>query len=35
MTVTDTHTGKRNRYTNPQDTPFKPLQDTSAFSTCP
>jgi hypothetical protein len=35
MTVTDTHTGKSNRYVNLQDTPFQPLQDTSAFPSCP
>jgi hypothetical protein len=35
MTVTDTRTGRSNRYTNPQGTPFRPLQDTAAFPTCP
>jgi hypothetical protein len=35
MTVTDTATGATRTYTNPQGTPFAPIQDTSAFSTCP
>jgi hypothetical protein len=35
MTVTDTATGVTHTYTNPQGTPFAPIQDTSAFSTCP
>jgi hypothetical protein len=34
MTVTDTQTGMVNTYTNPQNTAFQPLQDTSAF-VCP
>jgi len=34
ITVTDTRTGAVKTYTNPQSTPFKPIQDTSAF-TCP
>ena len=32
--VTDTQTGASKTYTNPQNTPFKPIQDTSAF-VCP
>ena len=32
--VTDTQTGAANTYINPQNTPFQPLQDTSAFA-CP
>jgi hypothetical protein len=35
MTVTDTQTGIVKTYTNPQQTPFQPIQDTSAFATCP
>jgi hypothetical protein len=34
ITVTDTRTGAVKTYTNPQSTPFKPVQDTSAFA-CP
>jgi len=34
-TVTDTSTGAVRTYTNPQGTAFQPIQDTSAFSTCP
>jgi hypothetical protein len=34
-TVTDTQTGAVRTYTNPQNTAFQPLQDTSAFATCP
>jgi hypothetical protein len=34
ITVTDTRTGTVKTYTNPQSTPFKPIQDTGAF-TCP
>jgi hypothetical protein len=34
VTVTDTRTGSVKTYTNPQSTPFKPIQDTGAF-TCP
>ncbi|HVT58729.1 MAG TPA: LamG-like jellyroll fold domain-containing protein [Thermoanaerobaculia bacterium] len=34
MTVTDTHTGKIQTYTNPANTEFQPIQDTSAFATC-
>ncbi len=35
MTVTDTQTGAVQTYTNPQGTAFQPIQDTSAFATCP
>jgi hypothetical protein len=35
MTVTDTQTGQVRTYTNPQGTPFAPIQDTNAFATCP
>ena len=35
LTVRDTKTGNTNSYTNPQGTPFQPLQDTNAFATCP
>lgn len=35
ITVTDTLTGIQKIYTNPQNTPFKPIQDTAAFATCP
>ena len=34
-TVTDTQTGLMRTYTNPQGTAFAPIQDTSAFATCP
>jgi hypothetical protein len=34
LTVTDTLTGQTKTYANPQNTPFQPIQDTSAFSTC-
>ena len=34
-TVTDTQTGAVRTYTNPQGTAFQPLQDTSAFPSCP
>jgi len=34
ITVTDTTTGIMNTYTNPQNTPFQPIQDTNAFTTC-
>jgi hypothetical protein len=34
MTVTDTETGTVKSYTNPQGTPFRPIQDTTAFATC-
>lgn len=33
--VTDTHNGLVKRYTNPLNTAFLPVQDTSAFATCP
>ena len=36
LTVTDTQAGGAPRvYTNPLNTPFQPIQDTSAFATCP
>jgi hypothetical protein len=35
VTVTDTQTGAVRTYVNPQGTAFQPIQDTSAFSTCP
>ncbi len=35
LTVTDTQTGAVQHYINPQGTAFQPIQDTSAFSTCP
>ncbi len=35
MTVLDTETQETRTYTNPQGTPFAPLQDTEAFATCP
>ena len=35
MTVRDTETGAVKTYTNPQNTAFQPIQDTSAFSSCP
>jgi hypothetical protein len=35
ITVTDTKTNKTVTYTNPQNTEFQPIQDTSAFATCP
>lgn len=35
MTVTDTATASVRTYTNPQGTPFAPIQDTSAFAACP
>ncbi len=34
LTVTDTLTGVTRTYANPQHTPFQPVQDTQAFSTC-
>ncbi|HEY1251116.1 MAG TPA: M4 family metallopeptidase, partial [Thermoanaerobaculia bacterium] len=34
LTVTDTVTGVTRTYANPQHTPFQPIQDTQAFSTC-
>jgi hypothetical protein len=33
--VTDTQTGTVRTYTNPKGTAFRPIQDTSAFGTCP
>ena len=35
LTVVDTKNDTQKQYTNPQSTPFAPIQDTSAFSTCP
>lgn len=35
LTVTDSQTGKTRRYFNPRGTAFAPVQDTSAFATCP
>jgi PKD repeat protein len=35
LTVTDTTTGTPKTYVNPLGTAFVPIQDTSAFSTCP
>lgn len=35
LRVTDTRSGVVRTYTNPLGTAFKPLQDTSAFATCP
>jgi hypothetical protein len=35
FTVTDTSTGDSRAYVNPQNTPFQPIQDTSALDTCP
>jgi hypothetical protein len=35
ITVTDLQTGSVRVYLNPLNTPFQPLQDSSAFSTCP
>ena len=35
LRVEDTQTAMVRTYTNPQRTPFQPLQDTSAFETCP
>ena len=35
MTVVDTHTGKTQVYFNPLGRPAPPVQDTSAFATCP
>lgn len=35
LTVTDTQTGAVKQYTNPQGTKFAPIQDSSAFATCP
>ncbi len=35
LTVVDSLTGAARTYTNPQTTPFQPIQDTEAFATCP
>jgi hypothetical protein len=35
ITVTDTQRNAVKTYINPQGTPFQPIQDTSAFATCP
>jgi Leucine-rich repeat (LRR) protein len=35
ITVTDTMTGGVKTYSNPQGTAFRPIQDSSAFGTCP
>ena len=35
LAVTDTQTGTVTTYANPLGTPFEPIQDTSAFATCP
>ncbi len=35
LTVTDTQTGAVKTYTNPLGTKYQPIQDTSAFATCP
>ena len=35
LTVTDTTTGAKKIYTNPDRNPALPIQDTSAFTTCP
>jgi hypothetical protein len=35
LRITDTASGAVKTYTNPQGTSFKPIQDTSAFATCP
>ncbi|MBV8199808.1 MAG: hypothetical protein JOZ15_04205 [Acidobacteria bacterium] len=35
LTVTDTKTNTVKTYHNPAGTPFQPIQDTSAFATCP
>ncbi len=35
LTVTDTATGQVRTYQNPQGTAFQPIQDASAFATCP
>ena len=35
ITVTDMLTGTVKAYTNPQGQAFVPIQDTSAFATCP
>jgi streptogramin lyase len=35
LTVTDTQTDEFRTYTNPADTAFQPIQDTTAFAPCP
>jgi hypothetical protein len=35
LTVTDTKTNTVKKYTNPENATFEPIQDTSAFATCP
>ncbi len=35
LTVTDTKTGQVKTYDNELGTPAQPIQDTSAFATCP
>ncbi len=35
ISVTDTQRNAVRTYINPQGTPFQPIQDTSAFATCP
>jgi hypothetical protein len=35
LRVTDTQTGALRTYVNPRGIPFQPIQDTSAFATCP
>ncbi|HEV2063622.1 MAG TPA: hypothetical protein VGS00_03645, partial [Thermoanaerobaculia bacterium] len=35
LTVTDTQTGEVKTYVNPAGTPFRPIQDTVAFTNCP
>ncbi|HYO14060.1 MAG TPA: choice-of-anchor tandem repeat NxxGxxAF-containing protein [Thermoanaerobaculia bacterium] len=35
LRITDTVSGETRTYTNPQGTKFQPIQDTSAFATCP
>jgi hypothetical protein len=35
MTVRDSKSGSVRTYTNPRGTAFQPIQDTSAFATCP
>lgn len=35
ITVTDTRSGLSKTYSNPQATPFAPIQDASAFASCP
>jgi hypothetical protein len=35
ITVTDTASSQVKTYVNPQGRPFRPIQDTAAFSTCP